>query len=119
MQHVRKVNNTKVRNYSIYLIFVFPCIIIYGFCLLINPIQYIVSSTFSHTYCTRALTPALTSDHFPTHINFSNKDSFFPPPLHFTSLHFLSLHFQMIFTSLYFISLNFLMISNTLYLLVK
>jgi hypothetical protein len=86
IQHVQKVNNTKVRKYCIQFPVFFP----------------------THNLITLSPQP-FTSHHFTTHINFSHKVSFSPfPTLHFTSVHFTSLHFiSLHFTSLHFISLHF------------
>ena len=64
IQHVQKVNNTKVRNYCTYFLVFFP----------------------THHLITLWPQP-FTSHHFTTHIHFSQK-SLFPPSLHCTSLHF-------------------------------
>ena len=83
IQHVQKVNNTTVRKYCTQFLVFFP----------------------THNLITLSPQP-FTSDHFTTHINFSNKVSFF----RFPTPHFTSQHFQMIFTSFYFASLHSQMI---------
>ena len=82
--HVQTVNNTTVRQYCIQFPLFFP----------------------THTVLTLSPRP-FPSHHFTTHINFSNKVSFLPPSLHFTSLHFISLHYTFRWFSLHFTSFHF------------
>jgi len=65
----------------------------------------------THTVLTLSPQP-FTSHHFITHINFSHKVSFPPPPplfptLHFSSLHFISLHYTFRRLLLHFTSLHY------------
>ena len=89
IQHVQKVNNTKVRKYCTQFLVFFP------------------------THNLMMLSPqSFTSHHFTTHINFSHKVSFsLFPALHFTSLHFASRHF----TSLHFTHFYMICLSAPLY----
>jgi len=70
IQHVQKVNNTKVGTYCAQFLVLFP----------------------THIVLTLSLQP-FTSHHFTAHINFSHKVSFSPPSLHCTALHFTS-HYE-------------------------
>ena len=83
IQHVEKVNNTKVRKYCIQFLAFFP-----------------------HTYCTHAFTPAL---HFsPLYYSYKLFPWSLPyTALHFTSLHFTSFHFAALLDNFYFILLRF------------
>ena len=84
IQHVKKVNNTKVRKYCIQFLVFFP----------------------THTVLTLSPQP-FTSHHFTTHINFYHKVSFLLPSLHCTSLHFISFHFATLLDDFHFILLRF------------
>jgi len=73
IQHVQRVNNTKVRKYCIQFPVFFP------------------------THIVLRLSPQpFTSHQFTNHINFFHKVSFLPPSLRCTSLHFTSFHFTIL-----------------------
>ena len=72
IQHVQKLNNTKVRKYCIQFLEFFP----------------------THIELTLSPQP-FTSHHFTTHINFSHKVTFLPPSQHCPLLHFTSkIHYR-------------------------